>query len=109
MSRVSYQAMLEPPDDDTPAYEPLRSTDLPSRRRDADTKLSTKITARQARWLEETARSGGLPTSTVTMAALDLLIALDLDWAALERPRDLRQALVDAVGHRDLRSVDSDG
>jgi len=106
MSRVTYQAMLDEPGDGD-RYTPLDSTLLRSKRRDAliarrDALIAakTQISPRQRRWLDETATVSGLPVDVVVMTALDLLIALDLDWESIGRAGELRAAVAEAVGVR---------
>ncbi len=94
MSRVSYQAMLEPSEDDGPHLRRLQPGDLPSRRKDAQERLRARVSPRHARWLDEVATQTGLSTDVVLMAALDLMIALDLDWSDVRRARDLREAVI---------------
>lgn len=93
MSRVSYQAMLEPSDDDAPGRR-LHPADLPSRRKDATDRLRARISPRHRRWLDEVAGQTGLDVDVVLMATLDLMIALDVDWPDVHRPRELRDALI---------------
>ncbi len=101
MSRVSYQAMLDGPDDDPGArFTPLDEAALPTRRRDALMTLKGRISPRQRRWLDETATAQGVPADMVLMVALDLMIALDLDWQAISKPGALRTAVAEAVGVR---------
>ena len=100
MSRVSYQAMLDPSGDEPERTRRLDAGDLPSRRRDAKVSSDGRITDRHRRWLDDVATSTGLPTDVIHMAALDVLIALDLDWDEIRRPRELRDALIEAArGH----------
>jgi len=99
MSRVTYQAMLDEPGDGD-RYTPLDSTLLRSKRRDALIAAKTRISPRQRRWLDETATVSGLPVDVVVMTALDLLIALDLDWESIGRAGELRAAVAEAVGVR---------
>ncbi len=103
MSRVSYQAMLEPSDEDGARFDELRPADLPSRRRDATERLRVRVSERHTRWLDEVTAQTGLTRDLVVMAALDLMIALDVDWDGVERPRDLRDALTQAAGVRPRR------
>lgn len=100
MSRVSYQAMLDPSDDEGPRFRELRDADLPSRRSDANERIKLRVSERHARWLDEVSARTGLPADLVAMSALDLMLALDIDWDTVQRPRDLRQAITDTVGVR---------
>lgn len=102
MSRVTYQAMLDGAgDDDTAgAFTPLAPSAIRSRRRDALVTFKARISPRHLRFLDETATARGLAVDQVVMVALDVLIALDLDWADIAKPGDLRDAVVNAAGVR---------
>lgn len=103
MSRVSYQAMLEPPDEENTPFHAVRDADLPSRRRDATERVKVRVSERHLRWLDDVTARADLPADLVVMTALDLVIALDLDWDGIERPRDLRTALTGTAGVRQHR------
>lgn len=95
MSRVSYQAMLA--DDGGPPFVPLAETALATRRKEATETLKVPVSKRQREFLTTVATGGGLDRSSTVAAALDLMIALDLDWHAISRPAELRRAVRDAV------------
>ena len=100
MSEVSYQAFLS--DIGRPGAErfmALTPEALGTRRRDADRKLTVRISKQQARWLEhlEAVTGKGVDADVVVRALVDLGRELDVDWAMLAGPASVRAAIAGAV------------
>lgn len=103
MSRVSYQAMLDGPLGADPQFVPVPRTALVSRRKDATVTVRVALTPRQRRWLARTATAGGIDADTTIRAAVDVVMALDIDWTAIGSPGDLRRAVEGAIQVRQAR------
>jgi hypothetical protein len=103
VSRVSYQAILDGPVGSDPGFVPLPRAAFVSRRKDATTTVRVALTPRQRRWLEGTATQGGVDADATIRAAVDVLGALNIDWAAISSPGELRRALAEAIRIRQAR------
>ena len=100
MSEVSYQTFLSDIGRlGTERFVPLAPGALGTRRRDADRKLTVRISKQQARWLEhvEGITGRGIDADAVVRALIDLGRELDVDWAMLAGGPSVRDAVADAV------------
>jgi len=100
MSEVSYQTFLSDIGRlGTERFVPLAPGALETRRKDADRKLTVRISKQQARWLEhvEGITGKGIDADAVVRALLDLGRELDVDWAMLAGAPSVRDAVADAV------------
>ena len=106
MARVTYQAILEDPDEPggRPAglFEPLGDDAIATRRKDAKRELSVRLSAEQLRWLKdiEELSGSGIDASAVVRALLDVGRELGVDWSLLGSRGELRAAVRDAVAVR---------
>jgi hypothetical protein len=102
MSRVSYRVMLDSTPGPRPTFRPLDAKAIATRRRDAAVRAQASFSKRQVRWLRDAAaKSGGVHPEDIIRAAVDLVMELEIDWSAVTRPSDLRDAVREAVlvGH----------
>jgi hypothetical protein len=100
MSEVSYQTFLSDIGRlGAERFVPLPPEALSTRRKDADRKLTTRISAQQARWLEhiEGITGKGIDADAVIRALIDLGRQLDVDWAMLAGAASVRAAIADSV------------
>jgi len=100
MSEVSYQTFLSDVGRmGAERFVPLVPGALGTRRKDADRKLTVRISKQQARWLEdiEGITAKGIDADAVVRALIDLGRELDVDWAMLAGGAAVRQAVADAV------------
>jgi hypothetical protein len=100
MSEVSYQTFLS--DIGRPGGErfvALPPDALSTRRKDADRKLTVRISRQQARWLDhvEGITGKGIDADAIVRALLDLGQELDVDWAMLAGAPSVRAAIAEAV------------
>lgn len=100
MSEVSYQTFLS----SAPHLGPERFVEvgpdaLATRRKDADRKLTVRISKRQARWLDqvEDITGRGIDADAIVRVLLDLGRELDVDWAMTAGAPALRDAVRGAV------------
>lgn len=100
MSEVSYQTFLSDVSRlGAERFGPLPATALATRRKDADRKLTVRISKQQARWLDhiEGITGRGIDADAIVRALLDLGQQLDVDWAMLAGAPSLRAAIAEAV------------
>jgi hypothetical protein len=97
VSRVSYQAMLDAPLGAAPEFVPLPRAAFVSRRKDASATVRVALTPRQRRWLDRTTTAGGIDADATIRAAVDVVMALDIDWTTVTSAGDLRRALESAI------------
>jgi len=100
MSEVSYQTFLSYVGRlGAERFVALPPGILATRRKDADRKLTVRISKQQARWLEyiEGITGKGIDTDAVVRALIDLGRELDVDWAMLAGGASVREAIADAV------------
>ncbi len=97
MSRVSYQVMLDGVSGAPAAFVPLPTAAFVTRRKHATASVSVAISPEQRSWLKRTVTAGGCDADAVVRAALDLMMALEVEWSSVGSPSDLREALSAAV------------
>jgi hypothetical protein len=97
MSRVSYQVGSEQGTVAGPQYAPLPGDAIGTRKRDATVRTSVDVSKRQARWLKTVTNDSAADTDAIMRALLDLAMELHLDWSAITRPTELRDAIRAAV------------
>ena len=100
MSEVSYQTFLNDISrTGTERFVPVDPADLNTRRKDADRKLTVRISKQQAKWLEnvEAVTGKGIDEAALVRALVDLGRQLDVDWAMTAGAPALRTAIADAV------------
>jgi hypothetical protein len=100
MSEVSYQTFLTDIGRlGAERFVPLAPGALGTRRRDADRKITVRISKQQARWLDhvEGITGKGIDTDAIVRALLDLGRELDVDWAMLAGAASVREAIAEAV------------
>jgi hypothetical protein len=100
MTDVSYQTFLTDVGRlGAERFVPLPPGALATRRKDADRKLTVRVSKQQARWLEhiEGITGKGIDTDAVIRALIDLGRELDVDWAMLASAGALREAVAEAV------------
>lgn len=95
MSRVSYQVALAHTDVAAPAFEALDPGTIDTRKRDGVVRASVKLSKRQARWLNDA--SAGADTGAVLRALVDLGMEFQIDWSAITKSADVRDAVREAV------------
>jgi hypothetical protein len=106
MARVTYQAILEEPDEPggRPAWQfvPLREDAIATRRKDAKKQLSVRLSSEQLRWLKEIEElaGSGIDAGDVVRALLDVGRELGVDWSLVGSRSELRAAVRDAVAVR---------
>jgi hypothetical protein len=107
MSEVSYQTFLTDIGRlGAERFVPLAPGALATRRKDADRKLTVRISKQQARWLEhiDGITGKGIDADAVVRALIDLGRELDVDWAMLAGAPSVREAVADAVRVRQAAS-----
>jgi hypothetical protein len=107
MSEVSYQTFLTDIGRlGAERFVPLAPGALATRRKDADRKLTVRISKQQARWLEhiDGIAGKGIDADAVVRALIDLGRELDVDWAMLAGAPSVREAVADAVRVRQAAS-----
>lgn len=92
MSRVTYQVAFPRGDDATPTFTALDPDAIGTRTRDAKVRISVDVSKRQARWLAAAPVAGGDPGALVR-ALVDLAMELDIDWTAVTKPAQVRDAV----------------
>ncbi len=97
MSRVSYQVMLDGLSGSPAAFVRLPEAAFVTRRKHATASVSVAVSPEQRRWLRRTVTAGGCDADAVVRAALDLMMALEVEWNSVGSPADLRRALSAAV------------
>ncbi len=106
MARVTYQAILDGPDEPggrpPGRFAPLPEDAVATRRKDAKRELSVRVSAAQLRWLKEIEElsGSGIDASAVVRALLDVGRELGVDWSLLGSRGELRAAVRDAVAVR---------
>lgn len=100
MRRVSYQAALGTSGPETAAvYVRLGDEAISTRRKAARHAVSVELSKAQRRWLKDAvARSGAaVDEGAILRALVDLGAELEIDWAAVTKGRELREAVREAV------------
>jgi hypothetical protein len=96
MSRVSYQVALAHAEAPAPMVgAALDPGAIDTRRRAGVVRVSVKLSKPQARWLRNAA--AGADTGAVLRALVDLGMEMDIDWSAITKPADMREAVREAV------------
>lgn len=109
MGRVTYQAILPSPAEAPPASWRALGTDaIDTRRRDADRKVTVRLSKAQARWLRDAERLAGTgaDAEAILRALVDLGRQLEVDWSAIDGGGALREAVRRAVLVRRSRPGD---
>jgi tRNA A37 N6-isopentenylltransferase MiaA len=97
MSRVSYRVMLDGAPGTPPAFRQLDPGAIDTRRRDATVRAQAHLSKRQVRWLRNASSSGGVDPEDIVRAVVDLAMELEIDWTAVTRPTELRDAIRGSV------------
>jgi hypothetical protein len=101
VSEVTYRAFLEDAGAGRAAgaFAELDDDAIATRRKDADRRLTVRVSKRQARWLERVdgVTGDGVDAGDVVRALLDLGRELDVDWALIARGGQLREAVRGSV------------
>jgi hypothetical protein len=100
MSEVSYQPFLTDIGRlGAERFVPVDPADLATRRKDADRKLTVRISKQQAKWLEnvEAITGKGIDEDAIVRVLLDLGRQLEVDWAMTAGAPALRAVVADAV------------
>jgi hypothetical protein len=100
MTEVSYQTFLSDIGRlGAEHFVPLPPDALSTRRKDADRRLTVRISKTQARWLDhvEGITGKGIDADAIVRALIDLGRELDVDWAMLAGAPSVRAAIADAV------------
>lgn len=103
MSPVSYQAMLPGEDEGSATtFEPLPVSAVATRRKDARTTITVRVSKAQRAWLREVADiSGkGIDEDVVARALIDVGRELPIDWALLAGAKSAREAVRTSAGRR---------
>ena len=109
MSEVSYQTFL----DDigrrgNERYVPVHPEALDTRRRDADRKVTVRISKSQEKWLEqiEAITGKGIDRDALVRVLIDLGRQLEVDWPMTAGAPAMRQAVAESVRVRKTTTRD---
>ena len=97
---VSYQSMLgEPAGGLAGSYVRLGDAAIGTRHKDARKDVTVALSKAQRRWLREAVELSGpdIDEGAVVRALVDLGMELDIDWPAVTRGGELRQAVRESV------------
>ncbi len=100
MRRVSYQTALGTAGPEPAAvYVRLGDDAIPTRRKAARHAVTVELSKAQRRWMKDAVARSGEPIDegAILRALVDLGTELEIDWPAVTRGGELRQAVREAV------------
>lgn len=97
--RVSYRGILTAAPTAATTYVRLGPEAIGTRRRDARTALTVRVSEAQAAWLREVSEltGDGVDEGAVVRALIDLGMELDVDWPLVAGGKRLRRAVRESV------------